>query len=47
MYPKNIKAYIKTAQSFAEESTANNLKVGAVMVKDRRIVSHGYNGTPP
>jgi dCMP deaminase len=27
-------------------STARNLKVGCVLVKDNRIISIGYNGTP-
>ena len=26
--------------------TANKLKVGAIIVKDNRIISIGYNGTP-
>lgn len=35
-----------TAILFADMSTCNRLKVGAVVVKNRRIVSSGYNGTP-
>lgn len=36
-----------TAKRFSELSTATKLKVGAVVVKDHRIISIGYNGTPP
>ena len=46
MKEKLIKAYMKTAKIFAECSTAVRLNVGAIVVKDNRIVSIGYNGTP-
>ena len=39
-------AYMKTAKTFAELSSAVRLKVGAIIVKDKRIISIGYNGTP-
>jgi dCMP deaminase len=39
-------AFMKTAYVFAELSSAVKLKVGAVVVKDDRIISLGYNGTP-
>ncbi len=40
--------YMKVAKLFAEQhSKAERLKVGCVIVKDTRIVSYGYNGTPP
>lgn len=39
-------AYMDTAKRFAELSSATRLKVGAVIVKDHRIISIGYNGTP-
>lgn len=35
-----------TAARFADLSSARRLKVGSVVVKDNRIVSIGYNGTP-
>jgi dCMP deaminase len=35
-----------TAERFAQLSSAVRLQVGAVVVKDNRIVSIGYNGTP-
>lgn len=39
-------AFMKTAETFAELSTARRLHVGAVIVKDDRIISIGYNGMP-
>jgi len=35
-----------TAYRFAELSTARRAKVGAIVVKDERIISIGYNGMP-
>jgi dCMP deaminase len=46
MKQKHIEAYMKTAEVFAECSTATRLHVGAIVVKDERIISIGYNGTP-
>jgi dCMP deaminase len=46
MKQKHIEAYMKTAEVFAECSTAKRLHVGAIIVKDERIISIGYNGTP-
>ena len=37
---------MKTAETFAELSTARRLHVGAIVVKDDRIISIGYNGMP-
>lgn len=39
-------AYMKVAETFAELSTARRLHVGAIVVKDDRIISIGYNGMP-
>jgi len=39
-------AYMKTAEVFAELSSARRLHVGAIIVKDDRIISIGYNGMP-
>ena len=39
-------AYMKTAETFAELSSARRLHVGAIVVKDDRIISIGYNGMP-
>ena len=43
---KLIDAYMKTAETFAELSHARRLHVGAIVVKDDRIISIGYNGMP-
>jgi dCMP deaminase len=46
MKKKLIQAYMKTAKIFAELSHARRLHVGAIVVKDDRIISIGYNGMP-
>lgn len=46
MKKKWIDAFMDTAERFAQLSSAKRLKVGAVVVKDNRIISIGYNGTP-
>jgi dCMP deaminase len=46
MKEKHKQAFMKTAYAFAECSHAIRLKVGCVIVKDNRIISIGYNGTP-
>lgn len=46
MKDKWIQAYMDTAERFSQLSTARRLKVGACVVKDHRIISIGYNGTP-
>lgn len=46
MKPKLQKAYMDTAKIFAELSHARRLHVGAIIVKDDRIISIGYNGMP-
>ena len=46
MKEKFIKAYMDTAKRFAELSHAKRLHVGAIVVKDDRIISIGYNGMP-
>ena len=46
MKPKFLDAYMKTAETFAELSSARRLHVGAIVVKDNRIISIGYNGMP-
>jgi dCMP deaminase len=40
-------AHLDVAQRYSELSHGRRLKVGAVVVKDDRIISIGYNGTPP
>ena len=39
-------AYMKMAQIWGELSHCKRKKVGALIVKDRMIISDGYNGTP-
>ena len=46
MKQKFIKAYIDVAERFAQLSSAKRLQVGAIVVKDDRIISIGYNGMP-
>ncbi len=40
------KRYLKMAQIWAENSYCKRRKVGALLVKDKMIISDGYNGTP-
>ena len=46
MKQKWVDAFMDTAERFSQLSSAVRLKVGAVVVKDNRIISIGYNGTP-
>ena len=46
MKQKLIEAYMDTAERFAQLSHARRLHVGAIVVKDDRIISIGYNGMP-
>ena len=46
MKPKHLDAFMDTAYRFAELSEAVRARVGAIIVKDRRIISIGYNGFP-
>lgn len=40
------KRYLRMARIWAENSYCERRKVGALMVKDRTIISDGFNGTP-
>ena len=40
------KRYIRMAGIWAENSYCQRRKVGALIVKDKMIISDGYNGTP-
>lgn len=40
------KRYLRMAQIWAENSYCKRRQVGALVVKDKRIISDGYNGTP-
>jgi dCMP deaminase len=46
MKQKFIDAYMDVAERFARLSSAKRLNVGAIVVKDDRIISIGYNGMP-
>lgn len=46
MKQKFIDAYMDVAERFAQLSSAKRLQVGAIVVKDNRIISIGYNGMP-
>lgn len=46
MQQKWVNAYLDMAERFAQLSYAKRLKVGAIVVKDNRVISIGYNGTP-
>lgn len=38
--------YLRMAEIWAENSYCQRRKVGALLVKDRMIISDGFNGTP-
>ena len=38
--------YLRMAKIWAENSYCTRRKVGAIVVKDKMIISDGYNGTP-
>lgn len=38
--------YLKMADIWAQNSYCNRRKVGALLVKEKMIISDGYNGTP-
>ena len=46
MKTKFKSAFMDTAERFAQLSSAKRLQVGAIIVKDNRIISIGYNGMP-
>lgn len=43
---KYDKAYLRIAQEWGKLSYCKRKHVGAIIVKDRMIISDGYNGTP-
>ncbi|WP_291869515.1 dCMP deaminase family protein [Maribacter sp.] len=43
---KYDKAYLRMAKEWGLLSNCERKKVGAIIVKDRMIISDGYNGTP-
>jgi len=48
-HPKNIKTdpvYLTMAEVWSKNSHCQRMKVGALIVKDKSIISDGYNGSP-
>ena len=43
---KYDKTYLRMAREWGNLSYCKRRKVGALIVKDRMIISDGYNGTP-
>jgi len=43
---KYDRAYLRMAQEWGKLSYCKRRQVGAIIVKDRMIISDGYNGTP-
>ena len=43
---KYDRAYLRIAAEWSQLSYCRRKKVGAIIVKDRMIISDGYNGTP-
>lgn len=43
---KYDRAYLRIAREWGQLSYCQRRKVGAIIVKDRMIISDGYNGTP-
>lgn len=43
---KYDQAYMRMAQEWSKLSQCNRKKVGALIVKERMIISDGFNGTP-
>lgn len=43
---KMIQTHMQVAETYAQLSHARRLKVGAIVVKNDRIISIGYNGMP-
>lgn len=40
------RTFLDIAQIWAERSTCSRRKVGAVVVKDKKVIGQGYNGVP-
>jgi dCMP deaminase len=44
--PDLDETYLQMAELWAKQSKANRLRVGALIVSEKRIISDGYNGMP-
>ena len=47
MIPEHDEWFMEMAQVVAKRSSCTRGQVGAIIVLDRRIISIGYNGSPP
>src|SRR3954471_3069805 len=45
--PPREELYLAIAQLLRTQSTCTRGKVGALLVRERRIIATGYNGSPP
>ena len=45
--PSRDETYMEICRVLRKRSTCVRGKVGAILVKDRRIIATGYNGSPP
>lgn len=45
-YKLKLKVFMKIAETIAKLSTCPKARVGAVIVKDNRVISMGFNGAP-
>lgn len=46
MKQRFINMFMTIAETVSQQSSAKRLKVGSIVVKDDRVISIGYNGTP-
>ena len=46
MKQRFINMFMTIAETVSHQSSAKRLKVGSIIVKDDRVISIGYNGTP-
>lgn len=46
MRPSWDETFTQIARVWAERATCSRRKVGAVVVKDKRVIGNGYNGAP-
>lgn len=46
MKTRRLNAHMEAAHTYAKLSWAKRLKVGAILIKNDRIISIGYNGMP-
>lgn len=47
MFRDKFTVFLSIAETLAQLGTCDRAKVGAIIVRDGRCVSWGYNGAPP